>query len=105
MAKKKKKDIIENILSGKEDKHIPEMEELDCLIYQNASDLTDEEAFVNGTGKSWKKSNGNVSIQVWESKAKIRVRVSPETKRHISLSRIATIAMNAILEELKKEGK
>ena len=53
-------------------------------------------------GKFWQASKENVSVQVWEGKAKIKVRVSPGEKT-ISMKRIADIAVNAILEELKKE--
>ena len=105
MAKGKQKDIIDEILSGKDDKQSPELEALDYLIYRSADDLPNGSSETETGETTWEESRGNVSIQVWKSKAKIRVKASPEIKKTLSISRIATIAMNAILEELKKEGK
>ena len=98
----KKKDIMENILGGYGDDLIDRVKELDCLIYKNGSNL--ESVKSEGQDKKiWQASKENVSVQVWEDKAKIKVRVSPGKKESISMKRIAKIAVTAILEELKKE--
>jgi len=98
----KKNDIMNNILAGNGEDTAPHVEELDCLIYKQDPTLKDE---IPGdeNKKIWQSSKENVSVQVWEGKAKIKVKVSPGKKGNISMKRIADIAVNAILEELKKE--
>jgi hypothetical protein len=95
----KKNDIMFNILVGHGEEFSARVKELDCLIYKTdpsaKADLPDAGA--------WQTSKDNVSVQVWEGKAKIKVKVSPGKKGNISMKRIADIAVNAILEELKKE--
>ncbi len=107
MPEEKNKDIIDNILSGKDDKSVPEIRELDCLIYRSGMDMPATESLLsNGEkDKPLKMSKDNVSVEVWKSKVKIRVRVSPESKGNISIERIANVAMDAILKELRKEAK
>lgn len=100
-----KKDIMDKLLSGKDDgEKILGMEELNCLIYRTDGDKMEADTSEPGVGKFWEESRDNVTIRVWESKAKIRIKVSRETKGSISIDRIANIAMNAIVEELKKEA-
>ena len=98
----KKKDIMDNILVDNGDEFASRVEELNCLIYKNGHEFGDENS-EEGTGKVWQASKDNVSVQVWESKAKIKVKVSFLNKKIISMKRIADVAVNAILEELKKE--
>ena len=97
----KKNDIMENILGGSGAEIADRIDKLDCLIYKKEPGLEDE-SLKDQDGKIWQASKENVSVQVWEDKAKIKVRVSPR-KKTISMKRIANIAVNAILEELKKE--
>lgn len=98
----KKKDIMDSILDGQEDEFSARIQELDCLIYKTDSSIKDE-ILENEDTKIWQASKENVSVQVWEGKAKIKVKVSPGKKENISMKRIASIAVDAILEELKKE--
>ncbi len=91
-----------NILVGQGDEFASGEEELNCLIYKNGHD-TREETLEGLEGRIWQASKDNVSVQVWESKAKIKVKVSSLNKKTISMKRIADVAVNAILEELKKE--
>ena len=97
-----KKDIMFNILLGHGDEFAARAEELNCLIYKSDSDLH-EGVLEDESKKIWQASEENVSVQVWEGKAKIKVRVSGGKKEQISMKRIADIAVKAILEELKKE--
>ncbi|MBU1340447.1 MAG: hypothetical protein KKE44_07905 [Proteobacteria bacterium] len=98
----KKNDIMYNILVGHGDEFAACVEELDCLIYKN--DLGSKNGMLQDQDtRIWQASKDNVSVQVWEGKAKIKVKVSPGKKENISMKRIAQIAVNAILEELKKE--
>ncbi|MEA2060181.1 MAG: hypothetical protein U9P10_06660 [Thermodesulfobacteriota bacterium] len=105
MSKKKQKDIIDNILSGKDESTSPDMDALDCLIYRDDSDLTAEESGSKEELKEefYEESRENITVRVWDSKAKIRIKVSPETRASISIKRIAELVMDAILKELKKE--
>jgi len=99
----KKKDIMERILADKDETVSTRNRELDCLIYRNDVEMKNQE-FICQKEASWKISKDNVSVEIWEGKAKINVRVSPGTGPSISMKRIAGIIVDAILEELKKEG-
>ena len=101
MASKKQKDLIDEILSGGDESASPETKALDCLIYRNDSDLPEETS--GEEGNYYEKSSKNVTVRVWDSKAKIRVKVSPDNRAAISIERIADLIMDAILKELKKE--
>lgn len=98
----KKKDIMDNILVGHGDEFASRAEELNCLIYKNGCEPADEKTENNG-GKVWQESRENISVQVWESKARIKVKVTPLNKKALSMKKLASVAVNAILEELKKE--
>lgn len=99
----KKKDIMDSILEGRHGEVEDRVEQLNCLIYKNENAVEDIRPDKEGDVRIWQASKDNVSVQVWEGKAKIKVKVSPGNDRRISMKRIANIAMNAILEELKKE--
>ena len=97
----KKIDVMDTILEGLGNDFAAPVEELDCLIYRKDAKIKD--VILEDYGeKTWQASKGNVSVQVWEGKAKIKVKVPPEKKK-ISMKQIARIAVNAIVEELKKE--
>jgi len=96
-----KNNIMENILVGDGDEFEARAKELDCLIYKSDPKIKSE-ILEDKNGKIWQASRENVSVQVWESKAKIKVKVVPGGKT-ISMKKIADIAVNAILAELKKE--
>lgn len=99
MGNDKKKDVMDNLLSGKDDgEKFPEMDELNCLIYRSADDDVEAGLPEPEIDKSWELSRDSVTIQVWESKAKIRIKVSREARGTISIDRIANIAMDAIVE-------
>ncbi len=93
---------MDNVLVGHGDEFASRVEELNCLIYKNGHGFGDENA-EDGADKSWQSSKENVSVQIWESKAKIKVKVSSLNKKTISMKRIADVAVDAILQELKKE--
>ena len=98
-----KKDIMDSILGHKNEEFSGRTRELDCLIYRSGDGIKTKD--VTGLDeKSWKISKDNVAVEIWESKAKINVKVSPGTGPNISMKRIASIVVDAILKELKKEG-
>ena len=100
MVHKKKNDVIDDLLSGKNDPAAASgVEELDCLIYRSLSDISAGDL----AAKTWEETRDNVTIQVWEEKAKICVKMPPDTRAAVSMKKIADIALNAILKELKKE--
>lgn len=99
----KKKDIMDSILNGHDEEFANRTRELDCLIYRNDEGVSEKKS-TRKAKESWKISKGNVSVEIWEGKAKIKVKMEPGTGPDISLKRLASIAVDAILEELKKEG-
>ncbi len=100
-----KKDIMNSILSDADDALADRSKDLDFLIYQCGDGVQGEGAGLPDTHdqKSIKVSKGNVSVEIWEGRAKIKVKVSPGIDTGISMEKIATIAVDAILEALKKE--
>ncbi len=105
-----KEDIMSNILVGEENeadfRSTARIRELDCLIYKNDSHIKDKSLDNSPDDQSseiWQASKENVSVKVWDGKAKIKVKVSSGQKKNITMKRIAKIAVDAILEELKKE--
>lgn len=98
----KKNNIMDHILVGHGDEFASRVEELNCLIYKSGPESVDENP-VDRESITWQASKDNVSVQIWESKAKIKVSVSSLNKKTISMKRIAEVAVNAILEELEKE--
>lgn len=98
----KKQDVIESILSTDDKEFETQTRELDCLIYKAGS--LDKESGKN-TPASWKITKENVSVQIWEGRAKIKIKVaSRENTPEVSIQRLAVIAVDAIMAELKKEG-
>lgn len=99
-----KDDIMGDLLNDRGDNSLPSVEELNCLIYRDPKDLAPL-ADVAGAepAKSWQSARENVTVQIWESRANIKIRVAAESKASLSMNRIADIAVKAILEELKKE--
>ena len=97
-----KKDIMDSILGHDDQEFAGRTRGLDCLIYRCDGGLTQEDV-TGSVERPWKISKDNVSVEIWEGKAKIKVRQSPGTGSKISMKRIASIVVDAILEELKKE--
>ncbi|MCP3941354.1 MAG: hypothetical protein GY710_07710 [Desulfobacteraceae bacterium] len=98
----KKKDIMGSILGHNDEEFANKTRELDCLIYRT-DDGKYKKAVVRQTDESVKVSKDNVSVEIWEGKAKINVKISSGAGPGISMKRIASIVVDAILEELKKE--
>lgn len=95
-----KKDVIEQILGTDDKEFESDTRELDCLIYKAVEENGDA-----GTPAKYKASIDNISVEVWESKAKIKVKVgSRGAATGVSMRKLANIAVDAIVAELKKEG-
>lgn len=98
----KKKDVMDNILTGSDEEFADKTQDLDCLIYRSGDKNTQDQP--GKTKPSFKITRGDVSVEIWEGKAKIRVKVLSGDARSISMKKIANIAVDAIIKELKKEG-
>ena len=99
-----KKDIMGKILACDDGEDDNLTRELDCLIYRSDSvDIGGDAPLSGSPADSWKVIKDNVSVQVWESKGRIRLRVSLGKSRRISMKQIAEIAVAGIIQELKKE--
>jgi hypothetical protein len=97
-------DIMENLLRAAEDDFMPSVEDLDCLIYSDPSEVPAQMLSAPLNEASWQIEEDDVVVQVSESKARIRIKVDGETRRTISMDRIADIAIEAILAELRSES-
>jgi hypothetical protein len=99
-----KKDIMGKILACDDGDDENLTRELDCLIYRSdPGDRSDDTSTSGPPTDSWKVTKDNVSVQVWESSGRIRLRLSLGKGRLISMKQIAGIAVDAIVKELKKE--
>ena len=99
----KKKDVMDSILGADDEDFSGETKELDCLIYRTDSASPPSSDPAPASPSSWKVSKGNVSVEIWEGKAKIKIKVGSGTARHVSMKRLASIAVDAIMAELEKE--
>ena len=106
MGGKKSEDVMDSLLTTKDgDEDHPALDELNCLIYRASDDLPVDTEAAESEAPSWKASQDNVSVQVWESKANIKITVTSAARKSISMNRIAEIAVQAIMDELKKDAK
>ena len=109
----KKKDVMGSILGADDKEFEASTRELDCLIYRTGESESSGEsgtepaapATENAPGgqNSWKASKGNVSVEIWEGKAKIKIKVGSDVSGKVSMKRLASIAVDAIMAELEKE--
>ncbi len=97
-----KKDIMDSILGAGDEEFAGLTWELDCLIYRrdDPEPATHEEP---APTSSWKVSKGPVTVETWEGKAKIRIKVASGAASRMSMKRIASIAVDAIVAEIEKE--
>jgi hypothetical protein len=99
----KKKDVMDSILDADDKEFEDNTKELDCLIYR-AEGPEEPPTVVEPTSpSSWKASKGNVSVEIWEGKAKIKIKVGSGSSSQVSMKRLASIAVDAIMAELEKE--
>ncbi len=99
----KKKDVLDSILDADDKEFEDNTRELDCLIYR-AKGSEDSSTSVEPTSHaSWKASKGNVSVEIWEGKAKIKIKVGSGSSGQVSMKKLASIAVDAIMAELEKE--
>ncbi|HCY84956.1 MAG TPA: hypothetical protein DHV36_07450 [Desulfobacteraceae bacterium] len=112
----KKKDVMGSILGADDKEFESRTREVDCFIYRTGvpgpdkskpdtsePDRTDAPD-ASGRQTSWKASRGSVSVEIWEGRAKIRIKVGSDASGKVSMKRLASIAVDAIMAELEKEG-
>ena len=98
-------DIMENLLTCGDTENLPVVEELNCLIYRNPDSQLKEKKPASQVDQIWTANKDKVTVQVWESRANIRIRVAQKSRRDVSMKSIADIAVNAIIDELRRESQ
>ena len=99
-----KKNVMESILGADDKEFEGSAKELDCLIYKgSAKDAPPEPALSPSSQASWTATKGDVSVEIWEGRAKIRIKVGSDDSTHVSMRKLANIAVDAIMAELQKE--
>ncbi len=100
----KKKNVMDCLL-GTDDKAFDgSAKELDCLIYRSGTDEAEQHSLPEQVSEpSWTSFRENVSVEIWEGKAKIRVKVGGNDTSHVSMRKLTSIAVDAIMAELQKE--
>jgi len=96
-------DVMTAVLNDNSLPATAELEELNCLIYRTTEDLKDEVERVTRSENVWSAANEKVTVHVWDSRAKIRIKVSRIARTTLSMDRIAQIAVEAITAELNQE--
>jgi hypothetical protein len=99
----KKKNVMDSLLGTDEETSDGSAKELDCLIYRGGPNRAKPDLPEPTSTPSWSVSKGNVSVEIWEGKAKIRIKVGGDDTSHISMRKLASIAVDAIIAELQKE--
>ena len=99
----KKKDVLDSILDADDTEFEGKTSELDCLIYRTKEQDEDSTVTEPTSPSSWKATKGNVSVEIWEGKAKIKIKVGSASSGQVSMKKLASIAVDAIIAELEKE--
>jgi len=99
----KKKNVMDCLLSTDDKAFDGSAKELDCLIYRSSTDEAEHRLPEPVSKPVWISSRENVSVEIWEGKAKIRIKVGDDDTSHISMRKLASIAVDAIMAELQKE--
>nr|WP_319491538.1 hypothetical protein [uncultured Desulfobacter sp.] len=99
----KKKNVMDSLLGTEDETPDGTARELDCLIYRGGPNEAKPDLAEPTSKPSWSVSKGNVSVEIWEGKAKIRIKVGGDDASHISMRKLASIAVDAIIAELQKE--
>ena len=101
----KKKNVMDSLLSTEDNAIDGSAKELDCLIYQGCTNEKRSALHNLASNPSWTATRGNVSVEIWEweDKAKIRIKVGCDDTSNVSIRKLASIAVDAIMVELQKE--
>jgi hypothetical protein len=96
--------VMDSLLSDRGDSHLPEVEELNCLIYRDPMDMP---VLPPAARAEHCRAGGNagdsLNVEMSQSRASIRILVADASRRNISIDRITDIAIDAILAELNRD--
>ncbi len=96
------KDIMGLLLNDDVSDDIEELEQLNNLIFCNSENAPVSEAEASQGELIWCEENDKFAIHVWKIDEKINLKFISKSKRDVSVQRLAKIALNAIMEDLKK---
>ena len=102
MSALKAQDVMANLLNCENSDPLPDAEELNYLLYRNSEKPLDALEGPCDVDQIWTASQDKVTVQLWESRANIRIRVARDSNMNISMKGIADIAVKAIIEELRR---
>jgi len=97
-------DVMGSLLSDASDEEIPEVEQLNCLIFSDSNEEYDNSIDLIDEDPAWITENDKLSVQVWEAQGRVRIKVSPKPKVKISVRHLGEIALEAIMKELEKDS-
>jgi hypothetical protein len=103
MVAVKAQQVMDKLLHCAVDDTVADSEALNRLIYRDPRNLQAHAGTGNHVDQIWTASRDKVSVQIWESRASIRIRVAPDTHKDVSMKAIADIAVKAIVEELRRD--
>ncbi len=92
--------VMDVLLSGEPEK-AADNSGLEQLIYRDPATIEEPVADQHTLGQVWTASRDRVTIQTWDTRASIKIRLNPDTDRDLSMRRIAERAVRAIVEELR----
>ncbi|RTE65670.1 hypothetical protein EH243_10365 [Amphritea opalescens] len=102
MPEPKNRDIMDSLLSDDVDDSIDELQQLNNIIFCDAEDSVVAEPPKNQGELIWETENDQFAIHAWKLKGKISLKFITKSKTNVSVERLAKIALNAILDDLKK---
>ena len=103
MVAVKAQHVMDKLLNCEKSEQLPDSEALDCLIYRNPDSLPTSADHGDHIDRIWTATRDKVTVQIWESRANIRISVAPDSHPNISMKEIADIAAKAIVDELRRD--
>ena len=104
MVAVKAQDVMDKLLHCGATDPIPDSEVLDSLIYRNPQSLEASASTGKQIDQIWTASRDKVTVQVWDTRANIRIRVAPDAHQDVCMKTIADIAVKAIIDELRRDS-
>ncbi|WP_261844827.1 hypothetical protein [Aliamphritea ceti] len=95
-------DIMGLLLNDDVSDDIAELEQLNNLIFCDADNTAEAATEISQGELIWREENDKFAIHVWKIDEKISLKFISKSKTEVSVQRLAKIALNAIMEDLKK---
>jgi hypothetical protein len=105
MVAVKAQDVMDQLLHCGATETVADSEALNSLIYRNPQEQQPPGSTGNHVDQIWTASRDKVTVQIWESRANIRIRVAPEVHQGVCMKSIADIAVKAIVDELRRDSQ